>query len=355
MKNRRTFTRRVVVAGASVVALLAGPFAPANADTAAAPRPLTPTAATELASTLSGDLKDDMAGAYYDAEGRTLVVNVLSEKGAAKVRQAGAEPRLVRYSLTQLSAAQKDLADESVPGTARAVDHRLNKVVVTADETVRGTALEELRDRVERLGDKAVLRRAEGTFTPMLAGGDAIWRGDGARCSLGFNVTRNGLPYFVTAGHCAWLFDGWSATRRGRDVGITVAGSFPGDDHALVRYIRPVDHPSEVNLGGGATQDVNRAADPLVGQPVRRSGSTTGVHDGKVVALDVSVTYPQGRVDGLIQTTVCAEPGDSGGPLFSGDTGHGLTSGGRGDCSSGGETFFQPLTEVLEEYGARVG
>ncbi|MFD1831620.1 S1 family peptidase [Streptomyces desertarenae] len=355
MEHRRKLTRRTAVAGAGLAALLAGPLAPANAETAAAPRPLTPTAATELATTLAGDLRDDMAGAYYDAEGRVLVVNVLSDAGAAKVRQAGAEPRLVRHSLAQLGAAQKDLTAKSPPGTARAVDHRLNKVVVTADETVRGAALERLRDRVAALGDKAVLKQAEGAFTPMLAGGDAIWRDDGARCSLGFNVVRHGRPYFLTAGHCGRPHDGWSATRQGRTVGITVASSFPGDDHALVRYVRAVDRPSEVNLGEDAAQDVNRAADPIVGQPVRRSGSTTGVREGQVVALNVSVTYPQGRVDGLIQTTVCAEPGDSGGPLFSGGTGHGLTSGGRGDCTRGGETFFQPLTEALERYGARLG
>jgi streptogrisin D len=52
---------------------------------------------------------------------------------------------------------------------------------------------------------------------------------------------------------------------------------------------------------------------------------------------------------------VCAEPGDSGGALFSGDTALGLTSGGSGDCSSGGETFFQPVHAALDAYGASIG
>ena len=32
----------------------------------------------------------------------------------------------------------------------------------------------------------------------------------------------------------------------------------------------------------------------------------------------------------------------------------GLTSGGSGDCRSGGTTFFQPVTEALATYGVEV-
>ncbi|GAB3967506.1 hypothetical protein GCM10028832_25410 [Streptomyces sparsus] len=84
-------------------------------------------------------------------------------------------------------------------------------------------------------------------------------------------------------------------------------------------------------------------------------GSTTRLHGGSVQALDVSVTYPQGTVNGLVQTDVCAEPGDSGGALFAGSDAIGLTSDGSGDCSAGGRTFFQPVTDALAEYGARIG
>ncbi|MFE2438414.1 S1 family peptidase, partial [Streptomyces sp. NPDC059409] len=33
----------------------------------------------------------------------------------------------------------------------------------------------------------------------------------------------------------------------------------------------------------------------------------------------------------------------------------GLTSGGSGDCTVGGETFFQPVTTALEAVGATLG
>ena len=67
------------------------------------------------------------------------------------------------------------------------------------------------------------------------------------------------------------------------------------------------------------------------------------------------MTYQEGTVNGLIDTDVCAEPGDSGGSLFDGSSAVGLTSGGSGDCSSGGETFFQPATSALSALGASIG
>ena len=66
------------------------------------------------------------------------------------------------------------------------------------------------------------------------------------------------------------------------------------------------------------------------------------------------MNYAEGTVTGLIRTNVCAEGGDSGGPLFAGTTALGLTSGGSGNCSSGGTTFFQPVNEVLSRYGVSV-
>jgi hypothetical protein len=50
----------------------------------------------------------------------------------------------------------------------------------------------------------------------------------------------------------------------------------------------------------------------------------------------------------LIETTFCAEPGDSGGPLYDGTKAIGLTSGGRGDCKKGATTFFQPVVAALQ-------
>ena len=101
---------------------------------------------------------------------------------------------------------------------------------------------------------------------------------------------------------------------------------------------------------------LRRAAEARVGQQVQRMGSTTGLRSGRVTGLNATVNYPEGAVTGLIQTTVCAEGGDSGGSMFArnGDA-IGLTSGGSGDCRRGGVTFFQPVTRALQAVGARIG
>jgi hypothetical protein len=88
-----------------------------------------------------------------------------------------------------------------------------------------------------------------------------------------------------------------------------------------------------------------------VGSSVCRSGSTSGWHCGTIEATNQTVNYSEGTVSGLTQTNACAEPGDSGGSWVSGSQAQGVTSGGSGDCTSGGETFFQPVNEILSAYG----
>lgn len=168
-------------------------------------------------------------------------------------------------------------------------------------------------------------------------------------------MVKGGQPYFITAGHCTEAISTWSDS-DGKEIGANEQSSFPDNDFGLVKYAAGVEHPSEVDLYNGSTQPITKAGDATVGMKVTRSGSTTQVHDGTVTGLDATVNYGNGDVvNGLIQTDVCAEPGDSGGSLFSGDTAIGLTSGGSGDCTSGGETFFQPVTEALSTFGAEIG
>ncbi len=88
-----------------------------------------------------------------------------------------------------------------------------------------------------------------------------------------------------------------------------------------------------------------------MGASICRSGATTGMWCGTVQAKDQTVNYAQGAVTGLTQTNVCAEPGDSGGSWISANQAQGVTSGGSGNCTSGGTTFFQPVNEILSAYG----
>jgi S1-C subfamily serine protease len=251
-----------------------------------------------------------------------------------------------------LAAAMRTL-DGSVPfaGTAWGVDQASDQVVVSVDGTVTGSRLAAVRAAVRRLGATARLQNVAGAFHLDISGGDAIY-GSRYRCSLGFNVVAGSTHYFLTAGHCGkaeprW----WTSGSHTTFLGNTVGATFPGSDYAIVRY-----DPSYTNYPGTVgSQDITHAANAFVGETVTRRGSTTGVHSGRVTALNVTVHYQGGgTVRGLIQTTVCAEPGDSGGPLYDGTAALGLTSGGSGNCTSGGTTFFQPVTAALSAYGVQV-
>ncbi|MGC9537841.1 S1 family peptidase [Streptomyces sp. UG1] len=360
MKHRRIPKRRAAVAGAGIAALVAAgvTLQTANASEtpeASAPKTLSISAAGKLASTLAKDLGGDAAGTYYDAKTKNLVVNVLDDAAADAVEAAGAKARVVENSLAELKSARTTLKkDATIPGTSWVTDPATNKVVVTADRTVSDAEWAKLGKVVDGLGATAELKRTKGEFKPFIAGGDAITGGSG-RCSLGFNVVKGGEPFFLTAGHCTEGITDWSDA-DGNEIGTNEVSSFPDDDYGLVKYTADVEHPSEVNLYNGSSQAISGAAEATVGMEVTRSGSTTQVHDGQVTGLDATVNYGNGDiVNGLIQTDVCAEPGDSGGSLFSGDKAIGLTSGGSGDCTSGGETFFQPVTEALSATGTEIG
>jgi streptogrisin B len=251
------------------------------------------------------------------------------------------------YSASQLSAARTAVERSGVAGIAWYLDTAANRVVVTADSSVSRAEVATLRRAAGSTGGALRIQRTAGVFTPLLSAGDAIF-GARFRCSLGFNAVSGTTFYFLTAGHCGNLEPTWFTNSSGTTlIGPTVSSSFPGNDYALVRY----DNTSLSHPGGFAV------ADAFVGEKVTRDGSTTGVHTGTVTALNATVRYrghPGGTVTGLIQTTVCAEGGDSGGPLFDGTKALGLTSGGSGDCTSGGTTFFQPVREAVNAFGVTI-
>jgi streptogrisin D len=350
LTHRRTPVRRIALAGAGTAALVASAFLLPTANAATGPA-TGQASALKLASQMLTSLGGHSAGQYYDAQSGKLVVNVTNAADASTVRAAGAVARTVKYSTAQLDSAMATLDKQArIPGTAWEIDPRSDKVVVIADPTVTGAKNTRLGNALGSLGDKVQLRHATTQFKPLIAGGDAIW-GPTVRCSLGFNVSKGGAPYFLTAGHCGNAADSWSGSQGGGEVAHTVDSHFPGTDYALVQYDGS-GGPSSVDLYNGSSQSITHAANATVGESVERSGSTSGLHGGSVTGLNATVNYSEGTVSGLIDTNVCAEPGDSGGALFDGSAAIGLTSGGSGDCSSGGETFFQPVTAALSAEGA---
>lgn len=276
-----------------------------------------------------------------------LALGALPAATAVSAVQENPEPR----TAAAITAALDE--DVTIPGTAW-MTRPDGKILVSYDSTVTGAKLQALTKTTQKFGSQIVLEKLKGKLTTKLGGGSPIYGGN-YTCSLGFNVQRKGRYYFLTAGHCGLDASVWYHDRNQTNrIGTVHHASFPWNDYALVVYRDGIKPGGVVNLYNGKSQDITSAMNPGLNQLVYRTGATTGLHSGRVTGLNATVNYAEGRVAGLIRTNVCVEAGDSGGPLFYRTYAFGLTSGGNGDCTSGGTTYFQPVYEALKVYGVSV-
>lgn len=290
-------------------------------------------------------------GSWFDPSTGGLTVAVTSESQAASVRATGAAVRLVTHTARSLDAvkAKIDRLPAPVGVSSWHVDPEANKVVVNVVSSARSdNDVLKFVERAKDAGPVTVEQTAEAprTFSAGTVGGDPYYTGN-VRCSIGFSVYGG----FVTAGHCGQA----GASVRGWDgsgIGNFQGSSFPDNDYAWVS-VGNGWWTVPVVLGWGTVSDqlVRGSAVAPVGASICRSGSTSHWHCGNVLATNETVNYSQGAVHQMTKTSVCAEPGDSGGSFISGDQAQGVTSGGWGNCSSGGETWHQPLNEILNRYG----
>ncbi|WP_411147939.1 S1 family peptidase [Streptomyces sp. A30] len=310
--------------------------------------------ATALESKARRAAGTSFGGSWFDASSGTLTVGVTPGTSAAalrEIRATGASVRTVAHSARELAATQARLDKLPAPAGVSSwhVDPEANRVVVNivrADE--RDNDVQRFVARAREAGPVTVRRVATAptTFAAGTVGGDPYYTGN-VRCSIGFSVHGG----FVTAGHCGQTgagVRGWDGTYIGNFQG----SSFPENDYAWVN-VGSGWWTVPVVLGWGTVSDrlVRGSAEAPVGASVCRSGSTTHWHCGTVLAKNETVNYSQGAVRQMTKTSVCAEPGDSGGSFISGDQAQGVTSGGWGNCGSGGETWFQPVNEILNRYG----
>ncbi|MDC0711863.1 S1 family peptidase [Stigmatella sp. ncwal1] len=309
--------------------------------------------AQRLESTLSEELGEDFAGAWLNEEGTQLLVGVTSEAGAALIRRFGAEPRRVARSKAQLERvmAELDAHAQAAPASVHAwyVDLPTNSVVVQAEDAYLPRAQAHAfiaRSRGATDGTIHVVASREAPHTVYdVRGGDLCIIG-GGRCTVGFSVDGG----FVTAGHCG-LAGAAVIGHNGVAMGTVRASGFPGRDHSWVATNASWTPRPWVRGPNGENIIVTGAQSAAVGASVCRSGFTTGWRCGTILAKNVTVNYAQGAVHGLTRTNVCSEPGDSGGPWLAGSQAQGLTSGSTGNCTSGGESFFQPVLPILGAYG----
>ncbi|MFD6418755.1 S1 family peptidase [Streptomyces sp. NPDC060194] len=310
--------------------------------------------ATALEKKARGLAGASYAGSWYDAGADRLTVAVADGGSAAAVRASGAAVEVVEHSAARLDAAKDRIDALSAPKavTGWHVDPRQNRVVVEVRAGKRADAgVRAFLDRARAAGPVAVREttRVPRTFAAGTVGGDPYYTGN-VRCSIGFSVYGG----FVTAGHCGGAGQavyGWDRSYVGNFQG----SSFPENDYAWVN-VGSGWWTVPVVLGWGRVPDqlVRGSNEAPIGASICRSGSTTRWHCGTVLAKNETVNYAQGAVRQMTKTSVCAEGGDSGGSFLSGDQAQGVTSGGWGNCSTGGQTWYQPVNEILQRYGLRL-
>lgn len=313
--------------------------------------------AAELTSTLAGALGSSFAGAWFEPGSPDLVVGTTDPAAARQVRAAGAVPRLVSLDLSTLNGVMDvlDSRADNVPDavTGWYVDPVSNSVVVSATEPavarrfagdLPGVRIEQVAHRPVPLAD--------------LRGGESIAASTpGASCSIGFSVISASARYVLTAGHCTELGGTWYGS-DGSPIGPVVRSSYPDDDFGLIEVRSPSWRQTSAVTTSSGPVAITGVAQAPVGASVCRSGATTGYQCGTVEAVGQTVNYGRGEVvNGLTRTSTCAEPGDSGGPFFSGSQALGMLSGGMGTCFIslfGTETFYQPVGEALGAYNVQL-
>ncbi|MFF0742261.1 carbohydrate-binding protein [Streptomyces sp. NPDC004111] len=305
-----------------------------------------------VAGRLRNALGADFAGAWvHGGDSGKLSVATTDASDTAAIEATGARAVVVRHTLRQLDGALAKLdkaAADAVDVPVRYVDVRTNTVTLQAVRPAAAKAL------VTAAGiDPSLVRTEKAAQSPRplydLRGGDAYYMNGSGRCSIGFPVTKGTQQGFATAGHCGR--PGTTTTGFNQVAqGSFQASTFPGRDTAWVATNTNWTATPYVKGSSGNVQ-VAGSTQAAVGASVCRSGSTTGWHCGTIQQHNTSVTYPEGTITGVTRTSVCAEPGDSGGSFISGSQAQGVTSGGSGNCSSGGTTYYQPINPLLQGYG----
>jgi hypothetical protein len=205
-------------------------------------------------------------------------------------------------------------------------------------------------------------------------------------CTLGFNVTSNNVPSFITNSHCTNTQGGVEGTlyyqptstasstviaqevadpgyTRGQPAGCPRNKRCRYSDSSRAQYrsgisfdLGGIASTNGSNLTITGTHNITAEGDAnrtpvAVGQTVSKTGRTTGTSTGQVTNTCVNTSVQGSNIMQLCQTFVAAAvgSGDSGSPVYSGSgsvTLVGILWGG------GTNTFaFSPLKSIKDEVG----
>ncbi len=194
-------------------------------------------------------------------------------------------------------------------------------------------------------------------------------------CSAGFKATDGaGNRYMLTAGHCVpgvgqWL--AYTPDEQPHYLGAVTGASYPGHDYAAIKvtgngtYWDKPSWPSMV-ADWGKTQERSITAESwsFMGQYVCHSGASSsryGASCGSVTNLHVTGGTEAGLIYNLTEfATICSIQGDSGGPVYAGNTALGLFTGDDAETQQEEEEFckrtgfYSEITEDTTALGVSV-
>lgn len=301
-------------------------------------------AANKITEAVSAALGDAFGGATYDAATGKARIATTNPALTAKIREAGAEAAVVKFSARQLDSTVDKLnaGEKAAPAaiTGWGVDSAANRVTVSVLQGQRGTADAFLaKSGVDKSSVTVVETAAQPSLYYNIRGGDAYYIGGSARCSVGFSTTTG----FLTAGHCAALTGAGALTgSNGVSLGSWGRYSFPTNDYAAVRTNSSWTPLAQMNNGTAVRGSSNAAT----GTSVCKAGSTTGWTCGTIGAKNQTVRYSEGTVYGMTATNVRSAAGDSGGGFIAGNYAQGILSGGNTSV-----TYFFPIGAALSGTG----
>jgi streptogrisin C len=364
--------------------------------------------AAGVANALSSRLGDDFAGVWFDnSEGQFVVPLVAGADRTAVVKQFGeygvGEGRyrttLVDSTLAELEEAEAQVAesvkDLLAEGRARVgLDTSINAVVVEIASDAGAEQRADLHARAAAVPVKVRIVEADPAdfddqaqactwnsemraCDPPFHGGVEIWNEKTlAACTSGFAATGNAYAnnFVITAGHCiknnpsgtwgAQTANGYENTLGAWENYFYGSGN---SDGALIRvldtnwWVKNWGWRGHVVEWGPAPQysiqnpsnAIYGSASSYVGEYVCHSGATTGSSCGTVQQLNVKVTYEDGtNLNHMTKvSSVCANLGDSGGPVYDGHYAVGVWSGGVNGCAGG---YYTEVKEIESIFGVHV-
>lgn len=204
---------------------------------------------------------------------------------------------------------------------------------------------------------------------PVMRGGLELIGALTAICSSGVEARLNqtGEIGVITAGHC--YANAEPVTHAGIVLGPAGPRSFGGEaDAAFVTHslIAPTFLPS--NWIYASNSDIEHAitsvqpiATEAAGQSVCRAGRTTSLRCGTITHVNATVVASGVTLRNQRVTNICALPGDSGGPVYSGGTFRGIVSAGNfvtvngvNQCHSAPFSTYSAAERIQSALGVRV-